>query len=522
VDSIGKLLLKYPGWVVGFIFLGLAALPLAVWLDLRNLSDQTLQIQATSLDSIISKMRGYYSRNVVSRIKKNAGLTQTLHNYHDVLGAVPIPATFSIELGDLISKAEGNVDYRFVSDRAFTHRPPHVLDDFETAALRTFRQSGNTSKHISKLSGSVFDRKIRIATPVILADSCVSCHNQHPLSPKTDWVVGDVRGIQEIAIHQPVASNIFSFKYLLLYFLCAGTIGFAFAFTQFRQANSFRQINEELEAGNSFLASISMQISKYLSPQVYKSIFSGEKDASISTERKKLTIFFSDIKDFTETTERLQPEELTTLLNEYFTEMSRIALAHGATIDKFIGDAILAFFGDPETKGVVEDAKACMRMALEMQARLEELNIEWKQRGYEHPFSARMGINTGFCNVGNFGSSERMDYTIIGAEANLAARLESIAEPGGIVMSYETCILVQDIVQATALEPTKFKGIAREVIPFSARPVIQATTMQSSIIINERLPGINLFLDADAIDEADIDNAKKVLQDALDAVTSRK
>ena len=99
-----------------------------------------------------------------------------------------------------------------------------------------------------------------------------------------------------------------------------------------------------------------MKISKYLSPQIYKSIFSGEKDVVISTERKKLTIFFSDIKDFTATTERLQPEELTQLLNEYFTEMSKIADDHGATIDKFIGDAILAFFGDPETQGAAEDA----------------------------------------------------------------------------------------------------------------------------------------------------------------------
>jgi len=86
-----------------------------------------------------------------------------------------------------------------------------------------------------------------------------------------------------------------------------------------------------------------MKISRYLSPQIYKSIFSGQKDVAIHTERKKLTIFFSDIKDFTATTERLQPEQVTSLLNEYFTEMSNIALKHGGTIDKFVGDAILIF-----------------------------------------------------------------------------------------------------------------------------------------------------------------------------------
>src|SRR3546814_15611590 len=123
-----------------------------------------------------------------------------------------------------------------------------------------------------------------------------------------------------------------------------------------------------------------MKIAKYLSPQIYKSIFSGEKDVAIATERKKLTIFFSDVQNFTSMSEQLQPEELTDLLNEYFTEMSAIAEAHGATVDKFIGDAILAFFGAPETKGVVEDARACLRSAIAMQRRSGELNNDWLRR----------------------------------------------------------------------------------------------------------------------------------------------
>jgi class 3 adenylate cyclase len=212
-----------------------------------------------------------------------------------------------------------------------------------------------------------------------------------------------------------------------------------------------------------------MKLSRYLSPQIYRSIFSGEKEVEISTERKKLTVFFSDIKDFTLTAETLQPEELTVLLNEYFTEMSRIAGKHGATIDKFIGDAIVAFFGDPETKGAAEDARACVRMALEMQDRLEELAEIWRGRGIEHPFRARIGINTGYCNVGNFGSDARMDYTIIGAEANLAARLEASAPPGGIVMSYETYALVRDLVEAEPGDPMRFKGIPREVVPYAVK-----------------------------------------------------
>ena len=90
-----------------------------------------------------------------------------------------------------------------------------------------------------------------------------------------------------------------------------------------------------------------------------------------------------------------------------------------------------------------------------MQQRIAELNSEWRRRGIEKPFRARMGINTGFCNVGNFGSDDRMDYTIIGAEANLAARLQTIAEPGGIVMSYETYALVREIVRAHPLSRSR-------------------------------------------------------------------
>ena len=256
-----------------------------------------------------------------------------------------------------------------------------------------------------------------------------------------------------------------------------------------------------------------MKLAKYLSPQIYKSIFSGQKDVAITTERKKLTIFFSDIENFTGTTERLQPEDLTALLNEYLTEMSGIALAHGATVDKFIGDAILGFFGDPETKGVEEDAKDCVRMAVDMQQRLAQLNSEWRQRGIEQPFRARIGINTGYCNVGNFGSDDRMDYTIIGAEANLAARLQTIAEPGGIVLSYETYALVRDLVRADPLPAIRVKGISREVVPYAVEGML-GELAQRSQVISEHGKGLDLFIDLDVIDDRAAERTKRRLQGA--------
>ena len=264
-----------------------------------------------------------------------------------------------------------------------------------------------------------------------------------------------------------------------------------------------------------------MKISRYLAPQIYKSIFSGERDVIIHTERKKLTIFFSDIKDFTATTERLQPEEITSLLNEYFTEMSAIALKHGGTVDKFIGDAILIFFGDPETRGTQEDARACLRMAMDMQRRLSELNAKWRAAGVEHPFRVRMGINTGFCNVGNFGSVDRMDYTIIGAEANLAARLQAVAEPGQIVISYETYALVREVVAARALASISMKGISREVVPYAIEGMLDGSSRQTRRL-SEHLSGLDLDFDPTLVETTDAERARAVLRDALAALEAHK
>ncbi len=510
-----------PIWFSLLVLLALTMLPVAVWLDLRDLSKASLNRQAVELNDMMTKIRSYYSSNVVSRILASNGVVTPSHNYREVDGGIPIPATLSIELGDVIGATDDNISYRFVSDMPFVGRADHNLDEFETSALRTLREERNPDAKVTRIAGSLFDRQIRMAVPIILEEGCVSCHNAHVLSPKTDWKVGDVRGIQSISLSEPIATNLFSFKYLLVYLLLAGTFGLVFAVLQWRQAMQFGQMNSELKEANSFLASISMKISKYLSPQVYKSIFSGARDAVIATERKKLTIFFSDIKDFANTSERLQPEELTRLLNEYFTEMAKIAHDHGATVDKFIGDAILAFFGDPETKGTAGDAQACVDMAIAMQRRMRDLNREWRRRGIETPFQARMGINTGYCNVGNFGSADRMDYTIIGAEANLAARLESIAEPGGIVMSYETYALAQNRIRARALAPITLKGISREIVPFVVEGIHDAAAGEAGII-ERKTDHLQLHVELAGLEGTERDEVESALETALSEVRRRK
>ena len=181
-----------------------------------------------------------------------------------------------------------------------------------------------------------------------------------------------------------------------------------------------------------------------LPPQVWESIFTGKRDARLQTQRKKLTIFFSDIKDITETSDEMPPDALTEMLNTYFQHMSKIALRFGGTIDKFIGDAILIFYGDPTSRGAKEDALACVSMAVEMRREMQILRQKWQSMGIERPLHVRMGITTGYCHVGNFGSESRMSYTIIGRDANLAARLQSVASPAEILISHESYMLVRD------------------------------------------------------------------------------
>jgi adenylate cyclase len=262
---------------------------------------------------------------------------------------------------------------------------------------------------------------------------------------------------------------------------------------------------------NAMLEALSSKLSKYLSPQLYRSIFSGEQDVAIASKRKKLTVFFSDIAAFTETTDNLESEDLTDVLNHYLTEMSAIALQHGATVDKFIGDAMLLFFGDPETRGVKEDAKACVMMALAMQRRMRELEQVWRDRGLERPFRIRMGISTGFCTVGNFGSQDRMDYTIIGNEVNLANRLQSSAEPGSILIAHETNALVHDIVLTEEQPPITVKGFVR---PINTYKIVGAydELVDSGKILMQESDGLRVLVDLSRQDKSE---AIKILEGVL-------
>jgi class 3 adenylate cyclase len=267
----------------------------------------------------------------------------------------------------------------------------------------------------------------------------------------------------------------------------------------------------ELSQQTKALQQLSAKLSKYLSPQVYDSIFSGRQDVKVSSTRKKLTVFFSDIVGFTEAADRMESEELTNLLNNYLTEMTQIALNHGATIDKYIGDAIMAFFGDPETRGAKEDALACVNMAIAMRDRLRDLADDWRHAGIEIPLNCRAGIHTGYCTVGNFGSETRMDYTIIGGPVNLASRLESAAEPGQMLISYETFALVQDEIECKEMGHISVKGISYPIATY----LVAGRRDRAADRILEKVRGLSVDIDLSAMTDSDRQTAESLLEQAL-------
>lgn len=257
-------------------------------------------------------------------------------------------------------------------------------------------------------------------------------------------------------------------------------------------ADKQRLAAEEIGRKNTELEALSVKLSKYLSPQVYASIFSGRQEVRLASQRKKLTVFFSDIVGFTETTDKMESEDLTRLVNHYLTEMSAVALEYGATIDKYIGDAIMIFFGDPETRGVKEDALACVRMAVAMQERMQELAADWRAQGIEHPLQCRIGIHTGYCTVGNFGSNDRMDYTILGGAVNLASRMEQAAEAGGILITYETFAHVRNELICTEGDSVNVKGIAYPVSTYKVSGIRSEEVDGGEIILRAQAPHIEI------------------------------
>lgn len=203
----------------------------------------------------------------------------------------------------------------------------------------------------------------------------------------------------------------------------------------------------------------------YLSPAFVEELLRDPSKLRLGGERRELTIFFSDLAGFTTMSEKLEPEELVRLLNLYLTRMTTIILKLGGTHDKYEGDAIMAFFGAPVE--VPRHASFCCLAAIEQQEAIAELNAEWRALGLPE-VHARMGINTGNVVVGNMGSEQTMDYTVMGDSVNLASRLEGANKPFGtrIMVGERTRELAQGDVEFRELAGLRVKGKKKPVTVF--------------------------------------------------------
>ena len=263
-----------------------------------------------------------------------------------------------------------------------------------------------------------------------------------------------------------------------------------------RQKSLVQEAKVEADAQRDKLQKASEQLSKYLSPQICEKIFSGA-EFSAKSARKKLTIFFSDIVGFTTLSEQMEAEDLSNFLNFYLTNMCDIALKYGGTIDKFIGDSVMVFFGDPDTKGAQEDATACCQMAMEMLNFLES-NQQNFQDMYNFPekLEIRMGIHNGLCNVGNFGSAQRLDYTAIGRAVNVASRLEQAAPKNSILVSSAVRNLIKNKFETSSPIEVKAKGIDKPISSY----VLSMKTSENKRVTKET-DGFKLEYDPQKVDK---------------------
>jgi class 3 adenylate cyclase len=172
-----------------------------------------------------------------------------------------------------------------------------------------------------------------------------------------------------------------------------------------------------------------------------------------------LTVVFTDIRNFSSVTECLEPEELFHLLNRYLAEMITLVHRYEGTLNKMIGDGLMIFFGDPIP--MEDHAQRAVLMSVDMQNKVSELKDEWAQ--YGHNLGVGIGINTGYMTVGNIGSDMHRDYTVIGNQVNIAARLESRAEAGEILIGQRTYSRVNTIVDAIEVGDIQVKGIRTPV-----------------------------------------------------------
>ena len=275
----------------------------------------------------------------------------------------------------------------------------------------------------------------------------------------------------------------------------------------------FNEMNRYIELSN--------QLSRYAPLQLWQAIMRGDTEAKIEYKRKKITVFFSDIQGFTELSETLIPDDLAFVLNDYLSHMTEIAKQYEATVDKFMGDAILIFFGDPNSQGVEQDAKSCVEMAIAMRQQMKLLRERWKKMGYP-ALHIRMGISTGYCHVGNYGASHRMAYTIVGRDVNLAARLQSAAEVDEILIADDTHQLIKNEFLCVPKVPIYLKGIQGPVKTWQVMEKFTGKKSDTQKWFDFEYKGFHLVLNLEEVQNYEYPELVEILEKMIDRIKKQQ
>ncbi|HEY9809071.1 MAG TPA: response regulator [Halomicronema sp.] len=223
---------------------------------------------------------------------------------------------------------------------------------------------------------------------------------------------------------------------------------------------------------------------RFLPPPLVTKAAAGQLLLDLRPEPRLITILFSDIVGFTQLANTLRSRRVAEVLNEYLTEMTRAIFENGGTVDKFIGDAVMALFGTPEEVSSNEQARRAVDAARSMQQALVKLNERWKTQGLVGtqdvpPIRFRCGIHQGTAVVGMFGGNQRADYTAIGPSVNIAARLQEAADPGSILVSAAVADYLEED-EITKFQPLKLKGIDETVLTFVVNSVEENSLLHDS------------------------------------------
>ena len=438
---LDQLLYKHTIIILSVLFC--VGLGVALW-NMSRLSSNLIETQALQNAKIsaqtLKEARTLYSENVVNKAKMIDEIHIT-HDYMNQKGAIPIPATYLIELGNSISANNNDILVKLYSDYPFPWRKEEggAKDKFEEDALIYLRQNPNKKFcRIEKLNGI---QNLRYAEADILKPSCVECHNTYPGTPKNDWKVGDVRGVLEII--EPLDPFIIQTRAgLRESFLILGALsilalcGLTLVITRLTQTskeleNQVKKRTYELTIEKEKSEKLLLNI---LPPSIAKELKEGK--INIANGFNCVTILFADIVGFTKLSEAIPPQDLVNLLNEIFSAFDYLTEKYNLEKIKTIGDAYMVASGLPILRD--DHAIAMSQMALEM---CQEIAHFKTKHGFN--ISLRIGINTGAVVAGVIGK-KKFIYDLWGDAVNTASRMESHGIPGMIQITQSTYDLIKD------------------------------------------------------------------------------